>query len=136
MREEKSTITIKTPQSLGSDKTLKDMEKPAGKVFEAHCSSFVNLHLQTVAGSINIIWFFPKSLTEKLEQLAQTHIAVVKLEGVEEVTVAGRVVFNADVEKRADQITAQGQEVEGQIHTAVQQALQCGSNLCRSPRSS
>ena len=87
----KASVTIKIPRKLASRRTLKDMEELAGKAFGDYYESFVNLDV--VAGSIIILWFFPKRFTNKLEEQAQTNKFIFKQEGVEEVTVAGYVVF-------------------------------------------
>ena len=92
--EEMVAITIKIPQSLANERTLKDMERLAGRAFGDYYKSFVNLHV--VPGSIVITWFFPESLTDELERQAQANGAVFKQEGVEEVAVAGRVVFPSE----------------------------------------
>ena len=88
---DKATVTIKIPRELASRRTLKDMKELAGKAFGDYYDSFVNLHV--VAGSIIIIWFFPKHLADKLEKRAQENESIFKQEGVEKVAVAGKVVF-------------------------------------------
>ena len=60
-----TAITITIPQSLANNRTLKDMERLAGRAFGDHYKSLVNLHV--VPGSIVITWFFPKSLTDELK---------------------------------------------------------------------
>ena len=93
-QKEMAAITMKIPQSLANERTLKDMERLAGRAFGDYYRSFVNLRV--IAGSVVITWFFPKSLTDELEQQAQANGAVFKQEGVEEVTIAGRVVFPSE----------------------------------------
>ena len=88
---DKATVMIKIPRELASRRTLKDMKELAGKAFGDYYDSFVNLHV--VGGSIIISWFFPKHLTDKLEQRARENELIFKQEGVEEVAVAGKVVF-------------------------------------------
>ena len=95
--QEKAVITVKIPESLARERTLKDMEKLAGRAFGEYYRSFINLRV--IPGSIIIIWFFPKTLKEKLEEAARTKKAVFRQEGVEEVTVAGRVVFHRNSEQ-------------------------------------
>ena len=73
------------------------MEILAGRAFGEYYSSFINLHVKP--GSIVNTWFFLESLTEILEQLTQSKKTVFKQEGVEEVTIAGRVVFSTSAEK-------------------------------------
>ena len=92
--EEMADITIKVPSSLANERTLKDIERLVARAFEEHYKSFVKLH--AVPGSIIIIWFFPKSLADELEQLAQANKALFALEGVQEVAVAGSVVLSQD----------------------------------------
>ena len=94
LQEEMAAITIKLPQSLANERTLKDMERLAGRAFGDYYRSFINLHV--VAGSVVINWFFPKSHIHELEQQAQAHGAVFKQEGVEEVAVAGRMMFPSE----------------------------------------
>ena len=100
---EMAVVTIKIPQSLANRRTLKDMERLAGRAFGEYYRSFVNLHV--VPGPIVIIWFFPECFTDKLEQLAQANTTVFLQEGVEEVTitVAGRMVFPGNSEKVCEQ---------------------------------
>ena len=93
---EKAALTIKVPHSLANKRTLKDMERLAGKAFGDYYKSLVTLHV--IPGSIIIIWFFPKGLADKLKQLAEENEAVFNQEGVEEVTVAGKVVFSREIE--------------------------------------
>ena len=92
--EEMATITIKIPQSLANERTLKDMERLAGRAFGDYYKSFVNLHV--IPGSIVITWLFPKSLTDEVERQAQANGAVFKQHRVEEVAVAGKVVFPSE----------------------------------------
>ena len=89
-----AAIKIKIPQSLANKRTLKDMERLAGRAFGEYYKSFVNLHI--IPGSIIITWFFPESHTDEMERQAQANGAVFKQEGVEEVAVAGRVVFPSE----------------------------------------
>ena len=90
--EKMAVVTVKIPESMATKRTMKDMEKLAGKAFGPYYKSLVRLNV--VAGSILINWFVPKTLTEELVRLSQTNAVIFMQEGVEEVTVAGMVVFS------------------------------------------
>ena len=91
LQEEMAEITIKIPQSLANERTLKDMERLAGRAFGHYYRSFVNLRV--IAGSAVITWFFPKRLTDELKRQARANGPAFKHEGVEEVAVAGKVMY-------------------------------------------
>ena len=86
-------MTIKIPQCLTKRnfKTLKDVEMLTTNSFADHSKSFVNLKVKP--GSIIVMWYFPKALSTKLEQLARENAAFFTQEGVEEVTIGGTMVF-------------------------------------------
>ena len=93
----KAVITIKIPESQASKRTLKDMERLAGRAFGKFYKSLVNLH--AIPGSVVITWFFSKNFTDELEKRARVNRSVFKQEEVEEVTVAGKVVFRKSSEE-------------------------------------
>ena len=68
-------------------RTLKDVEELARKAFQG-CENFF-ISFKVKPGSIIITWYVPESLCEELERLARENAAVLREEGVEEVTIAG-----------------------------------------------
>ena len=90
-------LTIKISKKLAEDRTLKDMEELASRAFGEYQLEFVRIHVKL--GSVIISWFFPETLTGKLEQLAHKNSAVFEDARVVEVTVDGRVVFPSTLEE-------------------------------------
>ena len=84
-------ITIRIPAELKiserNKRTLKDVEELARKAFQG-CENFF-ISFKVKPGSIIITWYVPESLCEELERLARENAAVLREEGVEEVTIAG-----------------------------------------------
>ena len=74
------------------------MEKLARKAFKGWENSFISINAKS--GSIIITWYVPESLCEELERLACENAAVLREEGVEEVTIVGekRVFLSTDEE--------------------------------------
>ena len=66
---------------------MKDVEELARRAFQGCENSFISIKVKP--GSIIITWYVPESLREKLEQLACENAAVLREEGVEEVTIEG-----------------------------------------------
>ena len=85
-------ITIRIPAELNikesNKRTLKDVEKLARRAFAGCENSFISIKVKP--GSIIITWYVPESLCEELERLARENAAVLREEGVEEVTIEGR----------------------------------------------
>ena len=85
-------ITIRIPAELNiretNKRTLKDMEKLARRAFQGCENSFISIKVKP--GSIIITWYVPESLCEELARLACENAAVLREEGVEEVTIEGR----------------------------------------------
>ena len=85
-------ITIRIPAELdiseSNKRTLKDVEKLARRAFKGCEKSFISIKVKP--GSIIITWYVPESLFEELERLARENAAVLREEGVEEVTIEGR----------------------------------------------
>ena len=46
-----------------------------------------------IPGSVIILWHVPESLCDTLEQLVHSKTAMLRKEGVEEVTIGGKTVF-------------------------------------------
>ena len=92
--EKSAEIVIKIPCSLANNRTLKDMDLLAAKVFDEHHVSLVRIKVQP--GSILVSWQFPVSLVDKLEKSVIAKSGCFAGEGVEEVTVAKKVVFTSD----------------------------------------
>ena len=86
-------IKISHPQKREVKKslvTLKDIEELAMKGFGDCYRSLIHLHV-----TINIVsWLFPVAMSDKLIKSVQENVVVFKNAGVEEVTVAGRIVFS------------------------------------------
>ena len=88
-------IKIPHPRKWGVKKclpTLKDIEELAMKGFGDCYASLVRLHV--TIGSIIISWLFPVAMSDKLIKSVQDNAAIFKDAGVEEVTIAGRIVFS------------------------------------------
>ena len=85
-------MTIRIPAELNikesNKRTLKDVEKLAQRAFPGCENSFISIKVKP--GSIIITWYVPESLCEELERLARENAAVLREEGVEEVTIEGR----------------------------------------------
>ena len=94
-------VTIKIPEDYGSPCTMKDVEKLAKKGFEGRYKDFVEIHVEP--GSFIITWYVPKALYGEIVQLAQANAAVLREEGVEEVSIMG--------EKKVILSTQDGHEV-------------------------
>ena len=87
----RALVTMKVPKKLAWTRTLKDIEYLALEGFEESQKFFILLHAKP--GSIIISWSFPEFLISKLEQLIRENATIFKKAGVEEVTVAGRIVL-------------------------------------------
>ena len=82
-----ATVTIKIPEEYGIPRTMKDVEKLAKKAFKGRHKDFVRINVKP--GSIIITWYITEGLCEELVQLARKNIAVLREEGVEEVSIMG-----------------------------------------------
>ena len=82
------TIRIPSKCKVRNLRTLKDVEELAKRSFPDCENSFINIKVKP--GSIIITWYVPESLCEKLERLAHENAAVLREEGVEEVTIVDR----------------------------------------------
>ena len=67
------------------------MEQLAAEAFDDNQKWFVRFH--AIPGSVIVLWHVPESLCDTLEQLAHSRAAMLKEEGVEEVTIGGKIVF-------------------------------------------
>ena len=99
------TVTIKIPKEYGAPRTMKDVEELAKKGFKGRHKDFVKIHVKP--GSIIITWYVPKALCGEIVQLARENIAVLREEGVEEVSIVG--------EKSVTLSTQDGHELEVRI---------------------
>ena len=81
------TVTIKIPNEYGVPRTMKDVEELAKKGFKGHYKDLVKIHVKP--GSIIITWYMPKALYGEILQLTRENIAVLREEGVEELSIAG-----------------------------------------------
>ena len=89
-------VAIRIPAELSvaenNKRTMKDVERVAQRTFEGCADKFISIKVKP--GSILITWYVPESLSEKVEQLARKNAAVLREEGVEEVSIVGeRRVF-------------------------------------------
>ena len=82
-----ATVTIKIPKEYGVPRTMKDVEELAKKGFKGRHKDFVKIHVKP--GSIIITWYVPKALYGEIVQLARENAAVLREEGVEEVSIVG-----------------------------------------------
>ena len=83
-----AAVTIRIPKEYGVPRTLKDVEELAKKGFKGHHKDFVKIHVKS--GSIIITWYVPEALYGEIVQLAQENAAVLREEGVEEVSIVGQ----------------------------------------------
>ena len=82
-----ATVTIRIPEEYGIPHTMKDVEKLAKKAFKGRHKDLVKINV--TPGSIIITWYITEGLCEELVQLARENIAVLREEGVEEVSIVG-----------------------------------------------
>ena len=115
-----ATVTIRIPEEYGIPRTMKDVEKLAKKAFKGHHKDFVRINV--MPGSIIITWYITEGLCEELVQLARENIAVLREEGVEEVSIVG--------EKSVTLSTQDGHEVSTQVGHDNDDIICCVS--CRS----
>ena len=82
-------VTIKVPNiSEKNMRTMNDVEKLAKRAFKGCHNNLVRINV--TPGSIIITWYVPEGLCEELVQLAKGNIAVLREEGVEEVSIVGK----------------------------------------------
>ena len=93
----KVEVTIKVQKRLANERVLKDIEQLAAEAFDDNQKWFVRFHVMT--GSVIIMWHVPESLSDTLEQLVHSKVAMLRDEGVEEVTIRGKTVFLSTQEK-------------------------------------
>ena len=82
-----AAVTIKIPKEYGVPRTMKDVEELAKKAFKGLHKDLVRINV--IPGSIIITWYVSECLCEELVQLARENIAVLREEGVEEVSIVG-----------------------------------------------
>ena len=82
-----AAVTIKIPKEYSVPRTMKDVEELAKKAFKDHHKDLVRINV--TPGSIIITWFVPEGFCEKLVQMARKNFAVLREDGVEEVSVVG-----------------------------------------------
>ena len=99
-----AAVTIKIPKEYGVPRTMKDVEELAKKAFKGHHKDLVRINV--IPGSIIITWYVSDGLCEELVQLTRENIAVLREEGVEEVSIVG--------EKSVTISTQDGHEVSTQ----------------------
>ena len=93
----KVEVTIKVQRRLANKKVLKDIEQLAAEAFDDNQKWFVRFH--AIPGSVIVLWHVPESLSDTLEQLVHSKVAMLREEGVEEVTIGGKTVFLSTQEK-------------------------------------
>ena len=82
-----AAVTIRIPKEYGVPRTMKDVEELAKKGFKGRHKDFVKIHVKP--GSFIITWYVPEALYGEILQLARENIAVLREEGVEEVSIVG-----------------------------------------------
>ena len=96
-----AAVTIKIPKEYGVPRTMKDVEELAIKGFKEHRKTLIKIHVKP--GSIIITWLVPEALYEEILQVSRENIAVLREEGVDEVSIVG--------EKSVTLFTQDGHEV-------------------------
>ena len=96
-----AAVTIKIPKEYGAPRTMKDVEELAKKGFKNRYKDFIKIHVKP--GSIIIIWYVFKALYGEIVRLVRENAAVLREEGVEEVSIVG--------EKSVTLSTEDGREV-------------------------
>ena len=91
----KMEVSIVVQKRSVGDRVLKDMELLASEVFEGNQRRFVSFH--AIQGSIILLWHVPESLSDTLEQLVHKNAAILRENGVEELTLGGECVFTQKV---------------------------------------
>ena len=81
-------LTIKIPKEYSVPRTMKDVEELAKKGFKGRHKDFVKIHVKP--GSILITWYVPEIFFGELVQLARENAALLREEGVEEVSIVGK----------------------------------------------
>ena len=102
-----AAVTIKIPKEYGIPRTMKDVEELAKKGFKGRHKDFVKINVKP--GSIIITWYVPEALYGEIVRLARENTAVLREEGVEEVSIVGK--------KSVTLSTEDGQEVRIQHNT-------------------
>ena len=82
-----AAVTIKIPEEYGVPRTMKDVEKLAKKGFKGIHKDFVKINVKP--GSFIITWYVPEALYGEIVQLARENAAVLREEGVKEVSIVG-----------------------------------------------
>ena len=89
-------ITITIPKVYkDAPRTMNDVEELAKKGFKECKKTLIKIHV----GSIIITWFVPEALCGKILQEARENIAVLREEGVDEVSIVGKksvILFTQD----------------------------------------
>ena len=94
------TVTIKIPKEYGAPRTMKDVEELAKKGFKSCHKDFVKIHVKP--GSIIITWYVPEALYGEIVRLARENSAVLREEGVEEVSIVGEKSVTLSTEDRRE----------------------------------
>ena len=92
-----AAVTIKIPEDYCGPRTMKDVEKLAIKGFKEHNKTLIKIHVKP--GSIIVTWLVPEALYEEILQEARENIAVLREEGVDEVSIVGEksvILFTQD----------------------------------------
>ena len=94
-----ATVTIRIPEECSIPRSMKDVEKLAKKAFKGCDKDFVRINV--MPGSIVITWYITKGLCEELVCLARENIAVLREEGVEEVSIVEEKSVRQEVSTQA-----------------------------------
>ena len=100
-----ATVTIRIPEEYGIPRTMKDVEKLAKKAFKGRHKDLVRINV--TPGSIIITWYITEGLCEELVQMARENIAVLREEGVEEVSIVGEKSVTLSTQDRHEVMNTQ-----------------------------
>ena len=80
-------VIIKIPKKYGVRRTMKDVEELAKKGFKEYQKNLIKIEVRP--GSIIITWLVHETLYGEIVRVAQENAAVLREEGVEEVSIVG-----------------------------------------------
>ena len=84
-------FALKLPTNATEQKTMREIEKLVRGLLGEHARHLAACYAKQ--GCITISWFFPESLTIQLQESAGKNTQLLEAEMVEELTIAGIVVF-------------------------------------------
>ena len=96
---------------------MNDVEKLAKRAFKVCHKNLVRINV--IPGSIIITWYVPEGLCEELVQLARENIAVLREEGVEEVSITGEKSVTLSTQDGHELSTQAGHNIDDDIICCV-----------------